>query len=166
VFTRALHWSLSWARSIQSTPSHPISLRSILILSIQLRLGLPSGLFPSGFPTNILYAFLVSHIRATCPAHLILLPPTTPIIKIELCLSSERHTKFSNRRDSQQTNEGQLNSVLLPISQIHIERNQITTLVRITQLAYDNEMYWEGSRCFNDTALCYDYGYLMMIFGL
>jgi hypothetical protein len=25
VFTRPLHWSLSWARSIQSTPSHPIS---------------------------------------------------------------------------------------------------------------------------------------------
>jgi hypothetical protein len=32
VFTRALHWSLSWARSIQSIPSHPISLRSILII--------------------------------------------------------------------------------------------------------------------------------------
>jgi hypothetical protein len=44
VFTRALDWSLPWATSIQSTPSHPISLRSILILSIQLRLGLPSGL--------------------------------------------------------------------------------------------------------------------------
>jgi hypothetical protein len=33
VFTRALHWSLSWARSIQSIPYHPISLRSILIMS-------------------------------------------------------------------------------------------------------------------------------------
>jgi hypothetical protein len=32
VFTRALHWSLSWARSIQFIPSHPISLRYILIL--------------------------------------------------------------------------------------------------------------------------------------
>jgi hypothetical protein len=30
VFRRALHWSLSWAISIQPTPSHPISLRSIL----------------------------------------------------------------------------------------------------------------------------------------
>jgi hypothetical protein len=27
-------------------------------LSAHLRLGLPSGLFPSGFPTNILYVFL------------------------------------------------------------------------------------------------------------
>jgi hypothetical protein len=47
--------------------------RSILIVSIHLRLGLPSGLFPSGFPTNILFAFPFYSIRATCPAHLILL---------------------------------------------------------------------------------------------
>jgi hypothetical protein len=59
VFTRTLHWSLSWARSVQSIPSHPISLRSILILSTHLHLGLASGLL-SGFPTNILYAFLLS----------------------------------------------------------------------------------------------------------
>jgi hypothetical protein len=49
-----------------------MSLRFILILSARLCLGLPSGLFPSGFPANILYAFLYS-IRATCPAHLILI---------------------------------------------------------------------------------------------
>jgi hypothetical protein len=40
MFTRALHWSLSWARSIQFIPSHSVSLRSILILSTHLRLGL------------------------------------------------------------------------------------------------------------------------------
>jgi hypothetical protein len=44
VFTKALRWSLSWARSIQFISFHPISLRSNLILSTHLRLGLPSGL--------------------------------------------------------------------------------------------------------------------------
>jgi hypothetical protein len=67
VFTSALHWSPSWARSIQS-----ISLRSTLIFSTHLRLGLPSGLLPSGFHTNILYAFLFSPIRATFHAHRLL----------------------------------------------------------------------------------------------
>jgi hypothetical protein len=57
----------------QSMPPHPISVRYILILSTHLRLGLPSGLFPSGFLTNILYAFLFSPVHTTCPAHLILI---------------------------------------------------------------------------------------------
>jgi hypothetical protein len=43
------------------------------MLSIYLRLGLPSGLFPSGFATNNLHTLLFSPIRATCPAHLIFL---------------------------------------------------------------------------------------------
>jgi hypothetical protein len=43
------------------------------MVSIHLRLGIPSGLFPFGFPTNNLYTFLFSPIRSTCPAHLILL---------------------------------------------------------------------------------------------
>ena len=41
----------------QPNPVHiPTSWRSNLILSTHLRLGLPSGLFPSGFPTKTPYA--------------------------------------------------------------------------------------------------------------
>ena len=44
------HLSLSWASPIQSIYPHPTSWRSVLILSTHLRLGLPSGLLPSGSP--------------------------------------------------------------------------------------------------------------------
>ena len=67
------HLSLSWTSPIQSIYPHPTSWRSILILSTHLRLGLPSGVFPSSFPTKTLYIPLSSPIRATCPTHLILL---------------------------------------------------------------------------------------------
>jgi hypothetical protein len=69
--TSVLHLSLSWASPIQSIYPHPTSWKSILILSTYRRLGLPSGLLPSGFPTKTLYTPLSSPIRATCPAHLI-----------------------------------------------------------------------------------------------
>jgi hypothetical protein len=45
------------AISIKSVPPYSTSLKSILILSTNLRIDLPSNLFHSGFPTNILYAF-------------------------------------------------------------------------------------------------------------
>jgi len=69
--TSVRHLSLSWASPIQSIYPHPTSCRSILILFTHLRLGLPSGLFPSCFPTKTLYTPLSSSIRATCPAHLV-----------------------------------------------------------------------------------------------
>ena len=62
--------SLSWASPIQSIYPHPTSWRSILILSIHLRLGLLSRPLPSGFPSKTLYTPLSSPIRATCPVHL------------------------------------------------------------------------------------------------
>jgi len=43
-----------------------ISLKSILTSSSHLSLGLQRGLFPSGFPTKILYVFLISPMRAIC----------------------------------------------------------------------------------------------------
>ena len=70
-YTRPRYLSLSWARSIESVPPHPSFWRFILILSSYLREGLPSGLFPSGFPIKTLYTPLLSPIRATCPVHLI-----------------------------------------------------------------------------------------------
>ena len=61
--TSVRYLSLSWASPIQSIYPYPTSCRSILILSTHLRLGLPSGLFPSGFPKT-LYTPLSSSIRA------------------------------------------------------------------------------------------------------
>jgi hypothetical protein len=59
-FTTARHLSLFRARSIQSMPPHPASRRSILLLSSHLRLGLRSGLVPSGLTTKTLYAPLLT----------------------------------------------------------------------------------------------------------
>jgi len=72
--------SLSWASSIQSIPPHPTSWRPISILPYHISLGLPCGLFSSRFPTKTLYTPLLSPIRSTCPAHLILLDLITRTI--------------------------------------------------------------------------------------
>ena len=67
--TSVLHPSLFWTSPIQSIYPHSTSWRSSPILSTHLRLGLPSDLFPSGFPTKTLYTPLSSPIRTTCSAH-------------------------------------------------------------------------------------------------
>jgi hypothetical protein len=58
----------------QISPVHtPPACLNFILMSSHLCRGLPSCLFHSGFPTNILYAFLFSPVRNTCPTHLILL---------------------------------------------------------------------------------------------
>jgi len=68
---------------MRSTTYHLISIKPIIILSSHLSLGLPSYLFPSGFPTKTVYAFLVSPVLGTLPAHLTLLELITLIIFCE-----------------------------------------------------------------------------------
>ena len=71
-FTRAHHLPLSWAKWIQSVPPskcHFLKINFNIIL--HLSLGLPSGLFPLGFPTKILYATLLFPIDGTGHANLI-----------------------------------------------------------------------------------------------
>jgi len=63
-FTRACYQSISWARSNQSTCSHPISPWSILILFFYLHLGLPSHLFPSSSKFSM---HISPPMGATCP---------------------------------------------------------------------------------------------------
>ena len=114
--TSVRHLSLSWASPIQSINPHPTSWSSILILSTHLRLGLPSGLFSSDFPTKTLYTPLSSPVRAICPAHLILLDFITRTILGEEYKSHSRcvgrvygadgarhhpHRKHDPRRSSQ-----------------------------------------------------------------
>jgi hypothetical protein len=59
--TYPAHVTLSYLYKIHLNVTHPLSL------------GLPSGLFPSGFATDNPCALLFSPIRASYPAHLILL---------------------------------------------------------------------------------------------
>ena len=80
--------SLSWASPIQSIYPHPISWRSILILSTHLGLGLPSGLFPFGFPTKTLYT-PSSHPYA--PHSLLLLLLLITAVQLSLGVSSPLH---------------------------------------------------------------------------
>jgi len=92
-FTTTHH--LPYPELDQFGPCHTLnSWKSILILSSHLHLGLPSGLFLSGFRTKTLYAPTLFLIRDTCSTHLILLGLITQIIYGEenRSLSSSLHS--------------------------------------------------------------------------
>jgi hypothetical protein len=52
---------VSWARWLQFLPSHPVSWRSVLILSSSIYLGLPECLLSSGFSTRPCMTFSPIH---------------------------------------------------------------------------------------------------------
>jgi len=79
VLTNTHCLSLSWSRWLQFVFYHPTSLCFILILFSCKCLGIPSGLFLSGFPT--MQALLFCPIHATYPAHLITLD-----LIIQICI--------------------------------------------------------------------------------
>jgi hypothetical protein len=60
VFTGALHWSSSWARSIQSRSHHLTYLTSILISSSHQLLNLPRGPTSNGFSIKTCMHFSLS----------------------------------------------------------------------------------------------------------
>jgi hypothetical protein len=57
-FTNARYLSLSWASPVHTFTSHYLKIN--VNITFHLHLGLPSGLFPSGFPTKTLYTPLPS----------------------------------------------------------------------------------------------------------
>jgi hypothetical protein len=75
--------NISWNPKVEVTRSeepstilsqiNPVPTTSSYLKSTRLRLGLPSSLLPCAFATNILYAFFLALIRATCPINLVLL---------------------------------------------------------------------------------------------
>ena len=69
--TKANHWFLSRAKWIHCKHTHPIILRSILLLFSHLCLYLPSYPFPSGFPSKSIHAYYLFSMRTTLPANLI-----------------------------------------------------------------------------------------------
>jgi len=77
--------TLSQIKSVHAT--HPTSRRPTLILSSHLHLVFQVVCFHSSLTTKTLHAPLVTPVRATCPAHLILVDLITRIISVEKCRS-------------------------------------------------------------------------------
>jgi len=98
MFTRDHHWSLSWTRCIQSIPSHPISLRSILISSFHLHLGLLSVRFSScGRDEKCIHHFVcISHLSHAC----YILHPSNGMTTMNCINYMFTQAAFTNRKTS------------------------------------------------------------------
>jgi hypothetical protein len=79
VSTRAHHWALFWATWIQSTYSHPVPLRSILILSCACTRRCPHFFSVQVFGLQCCVHFSFAPIHATCPVHITLFDVITVI---------------------------------------------------------------------------------------
>jgi hypothetical protein len=82
IFIKAHHWTLFWASPIQFAPSIPSSLRSILMLSFHLGLGLHSGF--------VMYTALWNKHRNDWTPD----PVRVKKIKSSLCLSKHHALKM------------------------------------------------------------------------
>jgi hypothetical protein len=85
--TKSRQVSTSWARSIQSIPYHPISIRSFLILPSHLHLGLPSGYFHSGFPHQ-------PPIASSFPPYVAMRPTLTYLVSLLLVPRSKNRVEL------------------------------------------------------------------------
>lgn len=97
VLRRSQNQASFWARVIQSTSYHPISLRSILLLSHHLCLVLPSGRLPSSFPTKSCMHFFFS-LHATFCILILLLHFIVRIIYDKISVLCILSFVFSGRR--------------------------------------------------------------------
>jgi hypothetical protein len=69
-FTRTSHWSLSWARWVQSAFPQISSLKTSFMFSFHLRQGHPSALPSRLYNQNSVYTYRFPHLRYIyCPPH-------------------------------------------------------------------------------------------------
>jgi hypothetical protein len=91
VFTKTRDWTMSCASRIQFFPSIPLFQRSILMLSSHLPLDLPRGSLHFGPPNQNPANTSSFSMRATCPAHLILLDLITLTYSVKNIVCEVHH---------------------------------------------------------------------------